>query len=104
MPLPDRIIIDVREPGELQSTGRIPSAINIPVSSQPDSFFITPEEFQERYGFDRPATDKELVFYCKAGVRSRAAAELARQAGWKNISEYQGSWLDWEKKGGQKEK
>jgi rhodanese-related sulfurtransferase len=40
------------------------------------------------------------VFYCKAGVRSRAAAELARQAGWEKVGEYPGSWLDWEKNGG----
>lgn len=38
--------------------------------------------------------------YCKAGVRSRAAAGLARQAGWEKVSEYQGSWLDWAGNGG----
>jgi len=36
-------------------------------------------------------------------VRSRAAAELARQGGWKRVSEYSGSWLDWEKNGGKTE-
>ena len=43
------------------------------------------------------------MVYCKAGVRSRAAAELARQQGWVNVIEYEGSWLDWEKNGGEKE-
>lgn len=38
--------------------------------------------------------------YCKAGVRSRAAAGLARQAGWEKVGEYQGSWLDWASNGG----
>ena len=42
------------------------------------------------------------MFYCKAGVRSRAAAGMAREAGW-NAGEYTGSWLDWEKNGGAKE-
>lgn len=101
-PDPDRILIDTREPGELQATGTIPGALNIPVTTQPDAFFITAEEFEDRFGFDRPAQDQEVVFYCKAGVRSRAAAELARQAGWAKVGEYQGSWLDWEKKGGAK--
>ena len=43
-----------------------------------------------------------MVFYCKAGVRCRTAAEFARQGGWENVSEYPGSWLDWEKNGGER--
>ncbi|KAK0751003.1 Rhodanese-like domain-containing protein, partial [Schizothecium vesticola] len=96
-------IIDVREPSELQHTGRIPGAINIPVTSNPDSFHIAAEEFEDRFGFPRPAADGEAVFYCKAGVRSRAAAGLARDAGWTRVGEYPGSWLDWEKRGGKVE-
>ena len=48
--------------------------------------------------------DKELVFYCKAGVRSSAAAQLAKQYGYENVAEYRGSWMDWEKNGGQSSK
>ncbi|CAP70360.1 uncharacterized protein PODANS_3_4430 [Podospora anserina S mat+] len=99
-PSPKVTIIDSREPGELQQTGHIPSAINIPVTTSPDSFFISPEEFEDRFGFPRPAKDQELIFYCKAGVRSRAAAQLAKQAGWEKVGEYPGSWLDWFEKGG----
>ena len=87
----------------MQTTGTIPGSINIPITTQPDSFFITAEEFEDRFGFERPATDQEVVFYCKAGVRSRAAAELAKQGGWKKVGEYAGSWLDWEKNGGPRE-
>ncbi|TVY83772.1 Thiosulfate sulfurtransferase RDL2, partial [Lachnellula suecica] len=78
-PSPSRILIDTREPGELQSTGTIPGAVNIPVVSQPDSWMISAEEFEDRYGFERPGKEVEVVFFCKAGVRSKAAAELARQ-------------------------
>lgn len=77
--------------------------MNIPVTSQPDSFFISAEEFEDRYGFERPQKEQEVVFYCKAGVRSRAAAELAKAAGWTNVGEYPGSWLDWEKNGGKRD-
>jgi rhodanese-related sulfurtransferase len=97
------VLIDAREPSELTTTGTIPTSINIPITSQPDSFFITAEEFEDRFGFERPGKDTEVVFYCKAGVRSRAAADLARQAGWQSIGEYAGSWLDWEKNGGVRE-
>ena len=94
------ILVDTREPRELRQTGHIPTAVNIPITSAPDAFFITDEEFENRFGFARPEKESEIVFYCKAGVRSKAAARLARQAGWNNTGEYAGSWLDWESKGG----
>lgn len=87
----------------MQTTGTIPGSINIPITSQPDSFFISEEEFEDRFGFERPKKEDEVVFYCKAGVRSRAAAELAKTAGWEKVGEYPGSWLDWEKNGGKRE-
>lgn len=43
------------------------------------------------------------MFFCKAGVRSKNAAALARQAGWGKVAEYKGSWVDWEGNGGAKE-
>ncbi|KAI8184878.1 hypothetical protein KHU50_001266 [Colletotrichum sp. SAR 10_65] len=91
---------DAREPGELVQTGCIPGAINIPVGTAPQSFHMTSEDFEDLHGFKRPGQDQELIMYCKAGVRSRALASLAKEAGWKNVGEYPGSWLDWEKNGG----
>ena len=58
------------------------------------------EEFEDRFGFDKPEANKEVVFYCKAGVRSSAAAKLASQSGYEKVGEYRGSWLDWVKNGG----
>lgn len=95
---------DVREPVELFETGKIPGAINIPITSAVQSFHISEEDFEDMYGFERPAKDKELMFYCKAGVRARAAAGLAKHAGWDKVGEYPGSWLDWEKQQGPVEK
>ncbi|EKD15470.1 uncharacterized protein L3040_001841 [Drepanopeziza brunnea f. sp. 'multigermtubi'] len=102
-PDPSRVLVDAREPGEIQATGTIPGSLNIPVTSKPDSFFITAEEFEDRFGFGRPEKHQEVIFYCRSGVRSRAAATFARQAGWSNVAEYQGSWLDWARNGGVKE-
>lgn len=95
---------DVREPAELLETGKIPGAINIPITSAVQSFHISDADFEDMYGFERPDKDKTLVFYCKAGVRARAAAGLAQHAGWENIGEYPGSWLDWETHQGPVEK
>lgn len=52
------------------------------------------------YGYARPPKDASLVFYCKAGVRAKAAAGLAQHAGWESVGEYPGSWLDWDKNKG----
>jgi len=104
-PSSDRILIDVREPSEVLHTGRIPSAQNIPISSAPDAFFMSPEDFEDKFGFPRPSKQDEVVFYCKAGVRSRAAARLAGQAGFGGkIGEFPGSWMEWERKGGASDK
>ena len=95
---------DTREPSELQTSGRIPGAVNIPITSSPDAFHVREEEFEDRFGFARPPKDAEVVFYCKAGVRSRAAAGLAKDAGWANIGEYPGSWNEWAERGGKVER
>ncbi|SMR62724.1 unnamed protein product [Zymoseptoria tritici ST99CH_3D1] len=83
------------------TAGYIPTAINLPIKSQPDALFLPAEEFLDRFGFEKPQAEQEVVFYCKSGVRSQAAASLARQVGYKQVSEYRGSWMDWEKNGGQ---
>lgn len=106
-PQPNRVLIDVREPSELLQTGRIPTAKSVPISSAPDAFFMSEEDFEEKFGFPRPSEKDEVIFYCKAGVRSRQAALFAGQArpafGGK-VGNYNGSWLDWEKNGGKAEK
>ncbi|KAL7933805.1 Rhodanese-like domain-containing protein [Trichoderma chlorosporum] len=90
------VIVDVREPHELLDTGKIPGAINIPITSAVQSFHISDEDFEDLYGYARPPKDAALLFYCKAGVRAKAAAGLAQHAGWATVGEYPGSWLDWD--------
>lgn len=97
----NKIPPDVREPEELASTGWIPTAINIPIASCPDALYFPPDEFEEQLGFAKPDEDKEVVFYCKAGVRSSAAAGMALQYGYQRVGEYRGSWLEWVGKGGE---
>ena len=99
-PDPSRILIDVREPSEFDP-GHIPNSINIPLKSSPEALLMPADEFENRFGFEKPRADQEVVFYCKAGVRSSAAAQLAQQAGYQRVAEYRGSWIEWEKKGGE---
>ena len=100
------ILVDVREPAELKG-GILPSAVAVPLASQPDALFLSPDEFETRFGYPKPGVGEEgdIVFYCKAGVRARAAAQLAVQAGYdvERVGVYDGSWLDWAKRGGKVE-
>lgn len=98
-PTPTPTFLDVREPHEFNSNS-IPTAYNLPVVSHPHALFLPADEFRQRFAFPKPALDQELVFFCKAGVRSKAAVAFARQAGYTNIGEYSGSWNDWVSKRG----
>jgi rhodanese-related sulfurtransferase len=89
----------------------------MPLNSQPDALFLPPDEFLTRFGYTKPgikndalpepgSSDPDIVFYCKAGVRARAAAQLAVQAGYdsERVGVYYGSWLDWAERGGKVER
>ncbi|KAJ8936896.1 hypothetical protein NQ318_010923 [Aromia moschata] len=95
---PKYLLIDVREPSELQENGSIPGAINIPLNEvEPALVKLTPVEFQEKYGRDKPDKDFNIIFSCRSGRRSGIAQEKAKGLGYRNVYNYVGSWLDWEK-------
>ncbi|MBI9085625.1 MAG: sulfurtransferase [Desulfobacterales bacterium] len=62
----DYQLIDVRQPGEY-GAAHIPGAILIPLPQLESRLFNLP-------------SDRDLVFYCRSGARSRAAANLAVEA------------------------
>jgi len=90
----DSYLIDVREPNEV-TQGSIPSSVNIPLSVIANDIRLDPETFKEKYGFEKPKRDQEVIFYCRSGKRSASAADVAKRNGYTNIFNYEGSWLDW---------
>ncbi|GMM33696.1 thiosulfate sulfurtransferase [Saccharomycopsis crataegensis] len=100
----DSVLIDVREPAELQQQGFIPTAINIPFKSAPGALNLPEDEFEDVFRFGKPAKDKEVIFYCHSGVRSSAAEELAGTFGYEKRGNYVGSFSDWVAQGGKIEK
>lgn len=56
----EQVLLDVRNPGELESVGFIKDAINIPVD-------------QLRQRMDELPKDKEIVIYCQVGLRGNVA-------------------------------
>lgn len=76
------LLIDVREPEEFAQS-RIPGAILIPMS-----------EINQRY--DEIPRDREVVFYCRSGNRSRQVVDiLKQQLGYTNLFNLAGGILDW---------
>lgn len=79
--------------------------MNLPLKSSPDFAFLSADEFEDRFGRPRPSEKDEVIFYCRSGVRSKAAVELAKRAGFGGVvSEFPGSWLEWEKNKGEVER
>lgn len=93
----DYVLIDVREPNETDNYGMIPSAEKIPLGDilQDKALELTSEEFEEKYGFEKPGKDDKVIFYCKSGSRSNMAAQVADSVGFDNIKNYEGSVKEW---------
>ncbi|KAI9310990.1 heat shock protein 67B2, partial [Dichotomocladium elegans] len=87
-------LIDVREPGEL-TQGTIPTSRNIPLSQFQSAWSLSPEEFKQTVGFDKPTDDSKVILYCQAGIRSKSALDFLREIGYKNVLNYAGSWKDY---------
>ncbi|SDW95797.1 rhodanese-like domain-containing protein [Paenibacillus sp. CF384] len=77
----DMLLIDVREAGEYRS-GYIPGARNIPLS-----------QLGSRLG-ELP-TDKQLLLYCRSGMRSKTAARQLMRGGYSQIAHLQGGLGAW---------
>ncbi|KAJ7102162.1 endoplasmic reticulum protein [Mycena belliarum] len=99
-PSPDSYLIDVREPEEVVQ-GMIPSAVNLPLSVLANSLHLAPDVFKAKHGFEKPKKGQELTFYCRSGMRSTSASDVAKRNGYTNVLNYKGSWLEWVGKGGE---
>ncbi|TMW44620.1 hypothetical protein DOY81_010297 [Sarcophaga bullata] len=95
-----QLLIDVREPEELQECGKIAVSINIPLGQVEHELGSAVSNciFKARYGRDKPDKNNEIIFHCRSGKRSQKAAELARTLGYNNTKNYQGSYIEWAEK------
>ena len=76
-------LIDVREPNEWQ-IGRLPTARLVPLATLPSEL-------------SKLDSSREIVVYCKGGVRSAKAANQLRQAGFRRVWNLNGGILRWSK-------
>lgn len=91
----DVLFVDVRNPKELETDGKIPGALNI--SRGMLEFAI---EVGSPYHESLLHSGKRLIFYCKSGGRSVLAAKRARDMGLANINNLEGGIIEWKKLSG----
>lgn len=76
----ETFLIDVREPDETVQ-GMIPSAVNVPLSELSNAFALPAVTWKEKFNFEKPRRDQEVIFYCRSGKRSSSAADVAKRNG-----------------------
>jgi rhodanese-related sulfurtransferase len=91
----DVVLVDLRDPRELDREGRIPGAFHCPRGML--EFWIDPESPYHKPVF---AEDKRFVFFCGGGWRSALAAQTAQEMGLKPVAHIEGGFGAWKKAGG----
>ena len=90
----DVVLVDLRDPRELEREGRIPGAFHCPRGML--EFWIDPESPYHKPVF---AEDKKFVFFCAGGWRSALAARTAREMGLKPVAHIAGGFGAWREAG-----
>ena len=91
---PDVVIVDLRDPRELEREGKMPGAFHCPRGML--EFWIDPESPYHKPVF---AEDKRFVFFCGGGWRSALAAKAAQDMGLKPVAHIDGGFAAWKKAG-----
>ena len=90
----DTLLVDLRDPRELEANGRIPGAKSCPRGML--EFWIDPES---PYHKDWFSSDKRFVFFCAAGWRSALATKTAQDMGLDNVAHIEGGFGAWKEAG-----
>lgn len=91
---PDVVLVDLRDPRELEREGKMPGAFHCPRGML--EFWIDPESPYHKPVF---AEDKRFVFFCGGGWRSALAAKTAQDMGLKPVAHIAGGFTAWKKAG-----
>lgn len=91
----DVVLVDLRDPRELEREGRIPGAFHCPRGML--EFWIDPDSPYHKPVF---AEDKRFVFFCAGGWRSALAAKTAADMGLRPVAHIAGGFGAWKLAGG----
>mgnify|MGYP001380608418 CR=1 FL=1 len=81
-------LIDIREKGELDNTGRVKNSNHIPRGML--EFWLDTEGPYFKSG--KLDMNKEIVLFCAGGLRSALAAKTLTEMGFKNVSHIDGGF------------
>jgi rhodanese-related sulfurtransferase len=95
----DVVIVDIRDPREIEREGRIPGAFSCTRGML--EFWIDPESPYAKPIFQG---DKKFIFHCAGGMRSALAAKTAQDMGLKPVAHIGGGFAAWRDAGGAVEK
>ena len=81
-------LIDIREKGELDKTGRLKNSYHIPRGML--EFWLDPESPYFKNG--KLDMEKEIVLFCAGGLRSALAAKSLKEMGFEKVSHIEGGF------------
>ena len=81
-------LIDIREKGELDKTGRVENSNHIPRGML--EFWLDPDGPYFKSG--KLDMSKDLVLYCAGGLRSALAVKSLKEMGFNNVSHIDGGF------------
>ena len=81
-------LIDIREKGELDKTGRVENSNHIPRGML--EFWLDPEGPYFKSG--KLDMNKEIVLFCAGGLRSALAAKSLKEMGFEKVSHIDGGF------------
>lgn len=91
----DVLLIDIRDPRELEREGAVPGAFHAPRGML--EFWIDPESpyFKPVFG-----EDKQFIFFCAGGMRSALTTKTLQDMGLKPVAHVAGGFGAWKAAGG----
>ena len=92
---PDVVLVDLRDPRELDREGVIPGAFHCPRGML--EFWVDPESpyFKPVFG-----EDKQFLFFCAGGLRSALATRTVQEMGLPRVAHIGGGFAAWKAAGG----
>ena len=90
----DVVIVDIRDPREIEREGRIPGAFSCTRGML--EFWIDPASPYAKPQFQQ---DKRFVFFCAGGLRSALSAHTAQKMGLAPVAHVGGGFSAWKKAG-----
>lgn len=95
----DVVIVDIRDPREIEREGRIPGSFHAPRGML--EFWVDPESPYHKPIF---AEDKTFIVHCASGWRSLLATDVLQRMGLKPVLNMTGGFAAWKEAGGPVEK